>query len=90
VDHDHTTGQVRGVLCFSCNVAIGHLGDSADRVRRAADYLQGRKIELREVAPGYVQITYPEPPPPPRPPARRPASSPPIDITALREAALRA
>ena len=40
VDHDHTTGQVRGVLCFSCNVAIGHLKDSADLMRRAIDYLE--------------------------------------------------
>ena len=26
-DHDHTTGDFRGVLCSQCNLAIGQLGD---------------------------------------------------------------
>ena len=39
VDHDHATGEVRGLLCRSCNVAIGHLRDSRELVLRAADYL---------------------------------------------------
>jgi hypothetical protein len=39
VDHCHKTGVVRGLLCSSCNTAIGHLGDSASRVHRAVEYL---------------------------------------------------
>lgn len=39
VDHDHATGEVRGLLCRSCNVAIGHLKDSLELVHRAANYL---------------------------------------------------
>lgn len=40
VDHCHETGVVRGLLCQSCNVAIGALGDTADSVQRAVDYLR--------------------------------------------------
>lgn len=40
VDHDHETGRVRGLLCNSCNLAIGMLGDSAAGVRRALAYLE--------------------------------------------------
>ena len=40
VDHDHKTGLVRGLLCNSCNVALGHLGDDHDLAHRAAHYLK--------------------------------------------------
>jgi hypothetical protein len=40
VDHDHRSGVVRGVLCSSCNTAIGRLGDDAEGVRRALYYLE--------------------------------------------------
>ena len=41
VDHDHETGRIRGLLCSSCNIAIGLLGDNACGVRKALDYLEG-------------------------------------------------
>jgi hypothetical protein len=39
VDHCHVTGAIRGVLCSSCNMAIGLLKDSAELLIRAAGYL---------------------------------------------------
>ena len=40
VDHDHTTGKVRGLLCSNCNAAIGLLHDNAERARAIANYLE--------------------------------------------------
>lgn len=42
IDHNHTTGKVRGVLCSSCNIALGHLKDSPDRIRGLLKYLETR------------------------------------------------
>ena len=39
VDHDHTTGKVRGLLCINCNSGIGKLGDDPVLVKKALDYL---------------------------------------------------
>ena len=40
VDHCHDTGKVRGVLCHSCNVTLGRVGDSIDGVMRYLNYLE--------------------------------------------------
>lgn len=40
VDHCHTHGNIRGLLCRSCNTGIGLLKDSPDLLRRAADYIE--------------------------------------------------
>jgi hypothetical protein len=39
VDHCHKTGKVRGLICYSCNVGIGHLGDNFQSVSNAITYL---------------------------------------------------
>ncbi len=40
-DHCHGSGTVRGILCHTCNIGLGLLGDSADRLRRALAYVGG-------------------------------------------------
>lgn len=39
VDHNHKTGEVRGLLCSPCNAAIGLLGDNISRLQSAIMYL---------------------------------------------------
>jgi hypothetical protein len=42
VDHDHETGDVRGLLCGGCNCAAGFLKDSANLCRKLAKYLDSK------------------------------------------------
>lgn len=44
VDHDHTTGKVRGLLCHLCNVGVGNFGENAERMVRAADYITRHSV----------------------------------------------
>lgn len=39
VDHDHETGQIRGLLCNACNRALGQLGDNAEGIMNTLNYL---------------------------------------------------
>ena len=49
VDHDHaccdtrvTCGRcVRGLLCFNCNAALGHVQDDKERLMKLIEYLDG-------------------------------------------------
>ena len=40
VDHNHTTGKVRGLLCNQCNVMLGLGGESICQLKSAIKYLE--------------------------------------------------
>jgi hypothetical protein len=40
VDHCHKTGNYRGILCSSCNKALGFLNDNISSLKRAIKYLK--------------------------------------------------
>lgn len=40
VDHCHSTGKVRKLLCHNCNRALGLFKDNPELMRRAADYVE--------------------------------------------------
>lgn len=46
VDHCHKFGHVRGLLCYKCNTILGHAGDNATILRRAAVYLEEHSMPV--------------------------------------------
>lgn len=40
VDHCHTSGKIRGLLCHHCNAGLGHFKDSTEVLQVAIDYLR--------------------------------------------------
>jgi hypothetical protein len=39
VDHCHTTGKIRGIICFHCNTGLGHFKDNITLLEKARKYL---------------------------------------------------
>ena len=40
IDHNHVTGEVRGLLCSTCNTGLGNFYDNPDHLIKAAHYLK--------------------------------------------------
>lgn len=43
VDHNHTTGMVRKLLCSNCNTTIGLVNESVELLQQIIDYLQSHQ-----------------------------------------------
>jgi hypothetical protein len=46
LDHCHTSGDVRGVLCQPCNIGLGGFKDSIETLENAIEYLKRHKVEV--------------------------------------------
>lgn len=46
IDHCHSTGKVRGMLCSACNSMLGFACDNTDTLRAAIIYLEKSNMEL--------------------------------------------
>lgn len=55
VDHSHSTGEVRGLLCRACNLGIGHFKDSPERLHSAIKYLE-TPVVGDGMAPIYAEV----------------------------------
>jgi hypothetical protein len=46
VDHCHSTGKVRGLLCHTCNLGLGHFDDSLQLIQSAQAYLTSPPADI--------------------------------------------
>lgn len=43
VDHNHSTGKIRGLLCSKCNRMLSNARDNPEILRKAAEYLEKQR-----------------------------------------------
>jgi hypothetical protein len=44
VDHDHTSGKLRGILCSDCNTGLGSFKEDVESLKQAVRYLEIHRI----------------------------------------------
>ena len=42
VDHNHKTGEIRGLLCKRCNLSIGLFDDDSELMKKAMEYCRNK------------------------------------------------
>lgn len=45
IDHCHTTGKVRGIICLPCNVALGKVRDNPEHLQKLITYLERHSVK---------------------------------------------
>ena len=55
IDHDHSNGVIRGLLCTACNKALGLFKDDPTRIQSAILYLQRHQRHQTPPAPVLIQ-----------------------------------
>src|SRR5271166_1321885 len=45
VDHDHATGEIRGLLCITCNALLGHFEKNPDLLQAVLRYLGIKQVD---------------------------------------------
>jgi len=48
VDHEHSTGTIRGLLCINCNKGLGNFKDNIELLEAAIQYLKNYKEAVKE------------------------------------------
>lgn len=80
IDHSHTTGQVRGLLCTSCNWALGRFQDSIPTLRRAIQYLRSHPDIVNDGSCQLSLLPYQSEPPIFVPPPTTPRKEKPLPV----------
>ena len=44
VDHNHKTGEIRGLFCMKCNTALGRFNDDLSLFKKAMEYLEKGEV----------------------------------------------
>ncbi len=48
IDHNHTTGEFRGLLCIKCNRALGMFLDSEIKITESINNIADMSLKLKD------------------------------------------